>query len=107
MLDLTPLLQAIIGLCAAAITLYAIPWLKQKAGQERTQRLYNLAKIAVSAAEQMYGPETGKEKAEYVMDYLRKHGFNVSVEELRGALEAAVYEMNAAIDRNGTSVDGK
>lgn len=97
MIDLTPLLQAIIGMCAAVITAYTIPWIKEQAGLAKTRRLYDAAAIAVRAAEQIYGSGSGEKKMKYVMDYLEQHGFRLSVEELRNALEAAVHEMNAAV----------
>lgn len=106
MIDLTPILQALIGLCAALVTVYLIPWLKEKAGRERLEKLYRLAGVAVQAAEQIYGGGTGKEKRDYVLAYLRAHGFNLSVDELRTALEAAVHQMNAAIITEDPAIDG-
>ena len=97
MIDLTLIIQALIGLCATLITAYLIPWLKEKAGREKLEKLYRLAGIAVQAAEQLYGGGTGDEKREYVLDYLRAHGFDLSTEELRTALEAAVHQMDEAI----------
>ena len=94
MIDLTPILQAIIGLCAALITVYFIPWLKEKAGQEKTARLMRMTEIAVRAAEQMY--EASGDKLNYVLQYLAQHGFTLSADELRAAVEAAVYDMNQA-----------
>lgn len=98
-IDITPILQAVIALCATFVTVYAIPWIRAKAGQAQTEQLYTAAGIAVRAAEQMYGAGVGKDKADYVMNYLKQHGFHLSPEELRNALEAAVLEMNAEIYR--------
>ncbi|MBP5719334.1 MAG: holin [Abditibacteriota bacterium] len=97
MVDITPILQAVIALCTTVVTAYAIPWIKAKAGQAKTERLYNAAKIAVRAAEQIYREGEGKEKMKYVMEHLNKHGFRLSPEELRNSLEAAVLELNAEI----------
>lgn len=101
-INFTPVLQASISLCAALITAFLIPWLKTKAGQERTERLFKMTGIAVRAAEQMF--ETSGEKLDYVLKYLKERGFDVSADELRATVEAAVYEMNRAVqtvDANG------
>lgn len=107
-INLTPVLQAVISLCAALITAFLIPWLKAKAGQERTERLFKMTGIAVRAAEQMY--ETSGEKLNYVLKYLKERGFDVSPDELRATVEAAVYEMNNAVmeytDAIGFDVEG-
>lgn len=95
MINLTPILQAVVSLCAALITAFLIPWLKAKAGQERTERLFKMTGIAVRAAEQMY--KTSGEKLDYVLKYLKERGFDVSADELRATVEAAVYEMNNAL----------
>lgn len=94
-INLTPLLQAVIGLCAAMITRYLIPWIKARTGQERTWRLCQAATIAVQAAEQ-FCKGGSSEKLNYALGYLREHGFDLSPDELRAAVESAVFEMNRA-----------
>lgn len=96
-INLTPLLQLVISVCAGLVTRYVIPWIQEKAGRERTEKLYRLASIGVRAAEQLYGAGTGREKAEYVRRFLSDRGFTVSADEIRAAIEAAVYEMNNEI----------
>lgn len=96
MIDLTPVLQAVISLCAALTTAFIVPWLRQKAGRERTARIYEITKIAVNAAEQLYGAGAGKEKAQYVINYLHSHGYDIDEEELKAALESAVYNIGKA-----------
>lgn len=103
MFDLTTIIEILIAAIAAALTRYAVPVLIEWQGRERLKRLYECAKIAVTAAEQIYGGKTGDKKAEYVRDFLFDRGFTVDVEEVRAALEAAVYELNAAIVENGES----
>ena len=99
LIDLTPVAKLLIYLAALAVTRYLIPLLKEKAGQERTKRLMRYAEIAVRAAEQLY-PEggTGTEKLNYVLQYLRQYGFDLSTDELRAAVEAAVFDMYATVD---------
>ncbi len=85
-LDLTPLLQAAIGLAAAAIAAYVIPWLQQK-------KLMNYAHIAVYAAEKLIGPHMGEDKLEAAKAYLAKWGYNVDTDKVRAAIEAAVQQL--------------
>ncbi len=95
--DLTPVLQAVIGLCAALITWRVIPWIKEKAGKERVERLLKITGIAVRAAEEMFQEsKSGAAKLDYVLKYLKERGFTLSADELRATVEAAVYEMNQA-----------
>lgn len=101
-INLTPILQAVIGLCAALITRYLIPWIKDRAGQERTWRLCQAATIAVQAAEQ-FSKSGRTDKLNYALDYLRKRGFDLSPDELRAAVESAVFEMNRAAQKVDTS----
>ncbi len=96
MVDITPVVNAVIALCAAIISAFVIPWLREKAGRERLERLYRLTEIAVNAAEQLYGSAAGMEKRQYVLDFLNARGYKLTVEELSGALEAAVFQMNKA-----------
>ncbi len=103
MIDLTPIMQAVIGLCAALITAYFIPWLKAKAGQAKTERLFRMTEIAVRAAEEMF--ETSGEKRDYVLKYFAERGFTLPADELRATLEAAVYEMNQAAKEQTVDAD--
>lgn len=95
--DLTPIVQLAITVCAAIVTRYLIPWIIERRGRERLEKLWQYARIGVQAAEQIYGAGTGKDKAEWVRSFLAERGFTVSAAEIRAAIEAAVFEMNAAI----------
>ena len=99
LINLSPVAELLISAAALVATRYLIPWLKEKAGRERTARLMRCAEIAVHAAEQMYQESgSGKAKLDYVLKCLRERGFDLSPDELRAAAEAAVYEMSSAID---------
>lgn len=95
--DLTPAFLLAITILAGIVIRYAIPILKERCGQERVKRLWQYAQIAIQAAEQLYGAGAGKEKAEYVRKFLTEQGFTLSTGEIQAALEAAVYQLNAAI----------
>lgn len=90
MIDLTPILQALIGILAALITVKVIPWIKSKTTAQQQATLSVLADIGVHAAEQVYGPGKGKEKLEYAANWLLTKGYAVDIEQI----EAAVKKMN-------------
>lgn len=91
-LDFTMLAQAIITLVSIIITYYLIPLIKAKVGEEKFTRGVELAKLAVKAAEQIFGPGTGAQKFEYVVEYVSS---KIDVDELtlKNMIEAAVLEL--------------
>lgn len=86
-IDLTPILQAIIGLLAAIITAKVIPWIKAKTTNEQQNMIEAAVRTAVFAAEQIYGAGKGREKLEYAKEYLAKHGYNVDMDEIEAAVQ--------------------
>lgn len=93
MIDLTPILQALISLLAILITTKLIPWIKSKTTVNQQVALSAAVKIAVYAAEQIYGAGNGDDKLTYVLNKLTEKGYTVD----RDDVEAAVKEMNDAI----------
>ena len=86
---------ALIGLMGSIITYMIIPYFKSKVTKERREDIYFWAKIAVLAAEQM--KEAGiinVPKKKYVLNYLKKKGFDISESDLDMLIESAVYELN-------------
>jgi DNA polymerase III sliding clamp (beta) subunit (PCNA family) len=81
------LLKCVIFIAVSFILGYVIPFLKDK-------NIYNYAKIAVQAAEQIYKESgMGKEKFEYVRNWLHKK-LNITDDDLKKIIESAVYEIN-------------
>ena len=106
-INLTPILQALIGLLAALITYRLIPWIKARTTSEQQGQLRAATKIAVFAAEQLFGAGHGNDKLNYAMDWLEEHGYTVD----RAQIEAALYEeINSgffSIDSVNISAEGK
>lgn len=90
MIDLTPVFQALIALIAALITCWLIPWIKAKTTKQQQENLYAAAKIAVYAAEQIFGHKSGQDKFKYARDFLISIGYNVNTDVLEAAIESAV-----------------
>lgn len=94
MIDLTSLLQALLTLAAAIITSVLVPYLKEKYGDERLKTVKTWARAAAAAAEELHkGSGLGKEKLEYVLDFLEQRGFGLDRDSLRKIVEAELYEL--------------
>ena len=91
-IDLTPIFQALIALLAAIITFRVVPWIKSKTTGAQQQNLAAAARIAVYAAEQIYGANNGDLKLDYALDILEDKGFRLDRGILREAVEAALKE---------------
>ena len=98
-IDLTKIIVALIGLLSTVITAFLVPYLKAKIDTAKLQKLGELANRFVLAAEQLIGPGKGDEKKAKVQDWLKEKGYNVSLDEVDSAIEAAVKEMNIAMKK--------
>lgn len=98
MIDLTPIMNAIIAVLAAVVVSYVVPWIKSKKTAEETKDLMAWAKIAVSAAQQMFYQLDGEERLEHALNVMREAGFDVDTIEVRNAIEAAVLELHSKME---------
>ena len=94
MIDLTPIINAVIALTAALIAYYVIPWLTTEKEREDLLRWVN---IAVKAAEQIQKQTDGPGRKSYVQSFLQSKGFDINDAAVDAAIEAAVLEMNQVI----------
>lgn len=94
-IDLTPILQAVIGLLAAMITYKLIPWIQANTTARQQELLQATINTLVYAAEQIYGSGTGQQKLEYVQQQLKARSFDVDL----AAIEAAVRKMSSETDK--------
>lgn len=88
--DITPLLNALIALIAAIITIFVIPWLKSKVGNEKMADFLRWVEIGVLAAEQLYTDFDCEAKKAYVVSLLNEKGFKFTESEVDAAIEGAV-----------------
>ena len=93
MLDLTPIVQAVIALAASAITIFLIPWLKTRFGNETLEKARSWVEIAVYAAEKLYGAGNGDQKLEYAEAFLAQHGIKLDTSELIAMVNAEIKKM--------------
>lgn len=93
-MDLTKIFEAVILLLISIITYVIIPYVKRKTDKEDYEMLEFWVTKGVQAAEQLY-KETGKgkEKKQYVIDFLASKGYSVDFDEIDNLIESAVFEM--------------
>ena len=91
---MTSVLAAMITLLAALAAAYVIPWLKEHTTQKQREALFAWTEIAVAAAQQLYGQLSGKERKDYVLDFLEEKGYAVNTLEVDNAIEAAVLKLH-------------
>lgn len=94
-INLTPILQALLGLLAAVITYRLVPWIKENTSEKQRTNLCAAANIAVFAAEQLFGAnkELNTAKLNYALERLKEAGFDMDTTVLRCAIESQVKEM--------------
>lgn len=96
MIDLTPLLQAIITLAATAITAFLIPWLRERYGNEKLEKAKNWVQIAVYAAEKIYGAGHGDQKLAYAEQVLAQHKIKLDTGTIKAMVDAEVKKLEQA-----------
>lgn len=98
-INITPLINALLGILATVITAYLIPWIKSKAALVKNElsenQLYVLKLIAqtvVNAAAQIY--EDNDQKLEYALSSFEaicaQRGLSYDATEARAYIEQAV-----------------
>lgn len=92
-MDLTQIIVAFIGLLGAVVTGVLIPYIRSKTTAEQQEKIMSWVKIAVNAAEMIYGTMKGAEKKAYVLDFLKGKGFTIDEAALDAMIEAAVWEL--------------
>ena len=96
-IDFTPIIEALIALLSAVITLVILPkvkaYLAEKLSAEQRENLKQWVKVAVAAAEQLYGSKTGQQKKEYVVSLLLSKGIVFDVDEVYALIESEVYKL--------------
>ena len=94
MVDITPIVNAVIALLAAVISAVVIPWLHAKIDVTETTQFLRWVEIAVAAAEQLYHTADGEAKKRFVLDYLEKKGYELDARDVNNAIEAAVLKLH-------------
>jgi F0F1-type ATP synthase membrane subunit a len=98
-MNYTPIINAVIALVGAVITVVLIPYIKTKISSEKLKRIATVIEYAVKAAEQLYKGQgkMGDLKKAHVLSYLVEKGYikdivNIST-EIDNLIERSVYEL--------------
>ena len=102
-IDITPIIEAVIGLIITIISVIVIPKFKIWISNNLSEKQIEIAKIiiqsAVSAAEQIYArsEKAGSSKKKYVLEYakskLAEIGITIDEKEIEVYLEQSVLEL--------------
>ena len=87
MIDVTPIVEALIALMAALITMKLVPWLKAKLTMQQQEMLEAMTRTLVYAAEQVYGAGNGAKKLQYVQEQLEERGFCVDMAQIEASVK--------------------
>ncbi|MBE6955838.1 MAG: holin [Ruminococcaceae bacterium] len=98
MIDLTPLINALVAAAAVAVSLFLIPWLRSKTTAEQRSDLLRWVDVAVAAAQQLFSQCSGQERLQYALSLLAEQGYDVNLRQVRDAVEAAVLKLHAAAE---------
>lgn len=96
-IDYTEIIEIIITLVSVLITTFLVPFLKRKLSAEKLDELKKWVRVAVTAAEQLYGSKTGQQKKEYVVAFLLSKGIVFDVDEVNTLIEAEVYKLTQGL----------
>lgn len=93
LIDLTPLLEAVLGLLFLLLMRYAIPWVKTKLTNEQIAKAKTFVEIGVYAMEKAFGAGHGKEKLEGVEALLAEKGIKLETNVLLQMVNAEIKKM--------------
>lgn len=94
MVDLTPVVAAILTLAVSLITAFLIPYLRSRFTADQLDTIKEWVNVAVRAAEMIFtGTGMGARKKQYVLDFLNSKGFTLNANEIDTLIEAAVLEL--------------
>lgn len=97
MIDLTPIINAVIAILAAVATVYVVPWLNANTTAKQREDLLVWVDIAVSAAQQLFHQADGAQRLDYALGLLEAKGFDINDDAVRDAVEAAVLKLHQGL----------
>ena len=103
-----PIINAVIALVATIISVVVVPKVKklleEKLSKEQRENLISMVRIAVKAAEQIYGSKTGEQKKNFVLSYLNSKGINFDIDDVSQMIESEVYNLSNGFISFGEAV---
>ena len=103
MTDITYIIMGAILIIFGAIAAFGIPFLRTKLSVDQIATLKQIVRIAVYAAEQLFGAKMGQDKKAFALNYakqlLEKLHLTFDIEAIDAAIEAQVKELNIDIKK--------
>ena len=110
MTDITPVLQAIITLSFALLTVVVIPYIKKKADAEDLAEFQKWVQVGVKMADQLAksGAINKYERRNKVLEFLNKKGYDVDFDTIDALIESEVIDLPpfSDPDNDGVTADG-
>ena len=104
-IDLTPMVQSIITLAAIVISAYLVPFIRQKLGAEKLNKVLTWVETLVACADQIYQRHEGQAKKEYVINrltyILKQYNLSVDMDVLEDMIEAEVLRLHSELKSEG------
>ena len=108
MIDLTPVLQALVALIATIITALIIPYIKSKTDTEQLERMKTWVALTVKAAEQIFQEQgSGELKKAYVRERLEIFGVQPCEKTVDTLIESAVNTLKSETSDYSDNLDYK
>lgn len=105
LIDLTNLIEAVLGILFLIAMKYLLPWLKARMTAEQESSFALIVEIAVMAAEKIYGAQHGEDKLKYVEEYLEARGIYIDTTRIRAYVNSAIKKMEQSENGGITIVE--
>lgn len=96
LIDLTYLIEAILGVLALVAMRYLFPWAKAKMSKDQLEDITLFFDIAVLAAEKLYGAKQGDKKLAQVEEWAKARGIKIDTMQIKMFVNASIKKMEQA-----------
>lgn len=101
-IDLTQIILAVITLLFGVLMRYVIPNIKAKTNANQMELIRAAVKSAVYAVEQLYKSKPGQEKKQLVIEFLKKQGYILDVDNVEETMDLLIesFVKELSIEQN-------
>lgn len=76
---ITVIIKAVLAVLSVFITTVLVPYIKERIGNDKYNKLVEYTKYAVRCAEQLYTPEEWEKKKQYVSQYITEKANDMGI----------------------------
>lgn len=108
-IDLTPVVETVIMLICAVITVFVIPKIKASLNKDQQDMLNYWVKVAVMAVEEQArsGKILKSEKFEKAKEILKEQGFDIDDEKIAALIDSSVWDLINQFKEEKANTDNK